>query len=732
MNFKNIFAYIIVTGVITALFLPFLVSNSMLFPFITGKGFTFRILVEILLGLWIIGMFYDVTIRPKFSWIMGALLSFVVIVTFADLAGVSIYRSFWSNFERMDGLITLLHMAGYFLIAGSVMNTRLRWQIFFNASVVASVIMSFYVFLQLAGKIVINQGGVRVDGTFGNATYLAVYMLFNIFIALFLLFRLYENKQNHNKIPVAIWYGAAIIFDLIVLYATATRGAILGLIGGLLFASILVAIFERERRTVRKIAIATLIVIVIVVAGFFVLRKSEIVQNSPTLGRFASLSVKELNNQGRRYVWPMAVQGFKEKPILGWGQENFNYVFNKYYDPRMYNQEQWFDRAHNIVLDWLVAGGILGLLGYFGLFFSLLFLMWKSKSLSIPEKSILTGLVSAYFFQNLFVFDNLVSYIYFFSILALIHADNTEDKKEPVWIARMVNNRLLGQQILPVLSVVLVVTAIYCINVKPIMASRALISALNNVNVSEKNLSEFKRVFDYKTFADGEASEQLLRITSKYISSNTVDVSIKQNFAKLALENMGNQTSKFSDDARYLLFMGTLYNQLGDHKNAIKYIEKAREFSPRKQKMITEIGLAQLASGDYTQALSNFKLAYDLAPEYEEARILYAIGALYAKDAKLANELLDFMGEDQYIYDERVIAAYAGTGNLAEAVRLLEKRMTLNPADPALRFRLAAGYLGLNMRTKSIEMLKEIIVLFPKNKDQAEYYIKEIQAGRNP
>jgi O-antigen ligase len=54
----------------------------------------------------------------------------------------------------------------------------------------------------------------------------------------------------------------------------------------------------------------------------------------------------------------MVYQGFKEKPVFGWGQENFNYVFNKYYNPAMFDQEQWFDRAHNEFLDWLIAGGL--------------------------------------------------------------------------------------------------------------------------------------------------------------------------------------------------------------------------------------------------------------------------------------------------------------------------------------------------------------------------------------
>lgn len=82
--------------------------------------------------------------------------------------------------------------------------------------------------------------------------------------------------------------------------------------------------------------------------------------------------------------------------------------------------------------------------------------------------------------------------------------------------------------------------------------------------------------------------------------------------------------------------------------------------------------------------------------------------------------------------DERLISAYAANGQMSEAVRLVEKRVALYPSVPENRFRLAAGYLALGQRTKAVEVLAEVGKLFPVVKQQADYYIKEIQAGRNP
>ncbi len=730
MKMKDIFLYLIITGLLAVLFVPFIISTSTLFPFITGKGFTFRILVELLFGIWLAAIAWDSSIRPRFSWVWAAVAGFTAIIIIADLAGVSFYKSFWSNYERMDGLITLIHLYAYFLVAGSVLNTRQRWSVFLNVSVFASVIMSFYAFLQLAGKITINQGGVRVDGTFGNATYLAVYMLFNFFIAIFLLMR--SNKDQKTNWLLSSWYIVAMIFHLSVLYSTATRGAILGLIGGLIISAVTIAIFEKGRPGVRKTAIGALVVVIIVVAGFFAIRNTNFVKNSPTLSRFASISVEEVQKQGRRYVWPMAIQGFKEKPILGWGQENFNYVFNKNYDPRMYNQEPWFDRAHNIILDWLVAGGLLGLLGYLSIFVSLLLLIWRSQTFSVTDKAILSGLASAYLFQNLFVFDNLISYVYFFSLLALVHSENVRGKMEPGFFGRIFAQNWTRMAMMTA-SVVVAVGLIYGLNIRPLQASRRLITAIDpqQSKTAEQSVENFNKVFSLNTFGNGEATEQMFLNLNRFQGNETTQQG-KEDYAKLAIEKMDAQIAKFPDDARYLLFMGSMLNRLGLHDKALPYLEIAKRHSPNKQSIYFEIGFAYLSTGDFKTAFETFKKAYDLAPDYSEARLLYGISALYNKNPSLAKELFASLSEEAYLTDERILSAFHGTGNTADAIKILERRVALDPKNPELRFRVAAGYLAINQRAKAVEVLKEVAKLFPETESQAQFYIKEIQAGRNP
>ena len=58
--------------------------------------------------------------------------------------------------------------------------------------------------------------------------------------------------------------------------------------------------------------------------------------------------------------------------------------------------------------------------------------------------------------------------------------------------------------------------------------------------------------------------------------------------------------------------------------------------------------------------------------------------------------------------------------------------MEQNPSNAQYRVSLAAGYLRINERMKAIEQLQKSIEIESKFKQQGEYYINEIKAGRNP
>lgn len=726
MNTQKILRYALLTGIFIVPFIALIVSGKMFFPFITGKNFVFRILVELLLGGWAILAILDKAYRPKFSPLFIAVLALLGVMTFADFLGVNPFKSFWSNFERMEGLISLIHLVGYFVVVGAVLNTEKLWNRFFNTSIAVSVIIGIYGLLQIAGKITINQGGVRLDATFGNASYLAVYMLFHIFITAFLLIRHQGGRW------LRYMYGVIIALQLIVLYFTATRGAILGLVGGVLLTTLLISIFEKENKTIRKISIGILASVIVFIGIFIVIKDTELVRQNNTLGRLSSISFKDGNT--RFTIWKMALQGVKERPILGWGQENFNFVFNKYYNPSLYAQEPWFDRVHNIVFDWLIAGGILGFLAYFSIPVLMLYYLWRKLeiSLSVTEKSVITGLLVGYFFHNMFVFDNIISYILFFSIAGYIYAHSTKSKSDPhIDTDNFEKHYQYGFKTISVpVIIIAIIFSIYFFNVKAILSSRALIGGISQQKSFDINVANLEKALSYNTLGRQETVEQIAVVALR-VRSLGADIETQNKIFEPANREMSKLVEERPNDARIRIFYASLLNNFNFYDEALPHLEKAVELSPNKQSILFEYGTAYLNKGEFDKALEIFERAYNLAPDFKEAKIIYRAGAIYANMEDEINEKLGTISDTDRT-DKRIINAYAKADRFDEVAKSWETILKDDPNNARLHLSLGASYLQIGRRQDAIDEIQKAIDLDESLKEQGEFYIKEIRAGRNP
>src|SRR3989338_6124912 len=167
-------------------FTPLIVANSYFFPFITGKAFYLRILIEIAVAGWVVLALLDKEYRPRFSWIGASVLGFVIWMFVADAFAPNALKAFWSNFERMEGWVLLVHLLGFFFAASAILRVEKKWRAWFLTSLGVSVAIVVYSLLQLSGTLAINQGSTRIDASLGNSAYLAIYFLFSVFIALWL------------------------------------------------------------------------------------------------------------------------------------------------------------------------------------------------------------------------------------------------------------------------------------------------------------------------------------------------------------------------------------------------------------------------------------------------------------------------------------------------------------------------------------------------------------------
>lgn len=678
----------LLTGLWSVLFVPFVIATDMFFPFITGKNFAFRIIVELLAAGTVVLALRDPAYRPKFSWISMGVLSLMAAATLATLFSVEPTKSFWSNFERMEGLIGTLHLGLWFFIAAILLSTEKLWERFLQTSLGASFIMACYGLMQIGGLIGINQSGTRIDGTFGNSIYMAVYMLFHIFLGLYLAFR-WKGAR------LVYWvYGAAVFIDILALYFTATRSATLGLIGGLMVAGLGIGLFDRSRPQLRKWAIGALVAIGLIVIGFFSVRNLEYVQTDPVLSRFATISFTERTIISRFMIWGMALEGVKENPVLGWGQENFSYVFNKYYNPQMYQQEQWFDRAHNAFIDWLIAGGLIALLAFVSLFALAAWAFFKAPGLSTAERAVLLGLLSAYAFHSFFVFDNLVSSIYFFLLLALAHSFTRRALPSSIALTRPVTGAAFWGG--SAAAVAAGLAAVFYLNMPGIANAKDLIAAISSSKVErnalgqevqvakdpKESLEAFKSVAVDFPLGRQETIEQLFQTTAAIAQNQNVSPDVRMAFADLAYERGLKMLEERPNDARLELFMGAFLDQVGAYDKALPHLLKARELSPNKHWIMFELAINNYAqSGNTAKAVETAKQAFDLTPHYREARMFYAMALILHGEQAKADALLTEGFGTTVINDNRLLNAYVQTKQFARAAAIWKLRAEATPDD---------------------------------------------------
>jgi O-antigen ligase len=436
----------------TAIFAVMVVINSIFFPFIGGKDYFFRFAVELGLVAFLLWwgfeakegevkhLFKKVSKEP----IVIAVTVFVVAFTLASIFALDAHAAFWSNYERGEGGFQMLHYFAFFALLALLFQHEEDWKNIFRFSLVAACGMIGYGILANFGYpnfISPYTGGAlptgwlqqltegRFEGTLGNPAYVAPYLMFSMFFAAYLWIK---SRMAGKLTAIKSWgYGILILAFLFFFYLSQTRGAFLGLAAGILIGVLYLA-FAGNRR-VRKWSVIVLGVLVVLGLGIFSVRNEPFLNNVPG-GRLFQISLSDQTAQTRFWVWGEAWKASLERPIFGWGPENFTAPFDKFFNPNFFvpgqNTETWFDRAHSVFFDYLAETGIVGLLSYLAIFFIFAreFFRRKKREMSAIESkhqtayavqnALLLGMPVAYLVQGIAIFDVLPMYIPLFLFLA--------------------------------------------------------------------------------------------------------------------------------------------------------------------------------------------------------------------------------------------------------------------------------------------------------------------------
>lgn len=719
--------------ILTVVGSPLFYWKTTVYPYTFSKTIFFQIIVEILFALWLALAISNKKYRPKKTPIILSGGVFLLLLVFTGFTGVDAWRSFWGTIERSFGIFTLLHFAAFGVVLSS-----LKEHINFNKiifwSLGTALVVSLVAFLQLWDSHLLLQEYVsdRPGATFGNPSFLAGYLTFHIFIALYFLvgfFRSGWEELKGRKFNIGF-----LVLSLIVcgatLFQTQTRGDLLGLGVGILVLFLMMALRPiefRHRFLSRRGFYAVILGLVILGgAGFWTTRTSDFWANVPGLNRFKEISLNSSDLLPRISAMKAAWEGFKERPILGWGWDNFNVVYNKNYDPRILSlsyQETRFDKPHNYLLEYLVVGGAPLILAY------LAFLFFAGyEALKLKDKllgNFFIAFLVAYVVRGAFLFETLGPLLAFFLFLGWI--DN-QHKKETFSIKGVESHDKIDSKnknfgLALSICLISVFVLIYTFSITSWRANHGVYKGFIylTANRAAEAIQNFKE-------AVGIWSPYRWFLQRDYAAAMTENFfyhpeRIPKEEVILALKAMEESTTKHPKDAYGHYALVDMYNQASDidpenfFAAAERHAAIALELSPNRQQVLFSLSKTKSLRGDLKGALRISKEALDLNPEVADAHFYYGLflhvdGQMEAgyQELKKAIEL----GREWKNYHELLVVGnfFADSGHIEEAVELYKEAEEREPVDLEVKIKLGIAYYFNKQKDLAREKILEVMTKF--------------------
>jgi len=618
---------------------PLIYVTGLFFPFIITKVAFFRLFVQIALSLYLSLLIIDFKkYKPRINTAFVLILALLGVNFLAAVFGLDFYRSFWSDFERMEGVVSLIYLTVYFFLLVNVFRQKKDWRTAVRIAVAVGFFASLYAITQKFSILPVFEAGVdRAAGTLGNAAFLAGYLLLAAGLGAYNYLKEEDGIFKYASL-------AAAAFDLWALFLTSTRGAILGLAVGAFVWLALNAVFAKAKA--RKYSLALLLLLLLLSFSFYFARAKLADSGIAFVERMASVSMSDVTVKNRLIVWRWAISEFKQRPILGVGPENFNYVYNKYFTPEI--SEDWFDRTHNAYLDQLVSAGVFGLLAYLAVFVYALYSLFKLRKSDYPLFVAFFSLLTAYFVHNFFVFDALsVSLMYFFIVARIAFAageargENSESAPEASGGRRPSANAKAA------LFIVLAAANIYIfywLVYLPLKINRSLFKgyyyAIADPDLSYEN---FKYALSRK-YGSPQASAQLYQMFSKLEEEPGADKKDIDKMYGLTRDKLQFAAENHPLDIRPKLYLGQLIITHSNNQKELEYAEKilksAVELSPSRPEASYLLFNLYLKKGEKEKAVGVLEKLSERLPWFGEVKIMLA-NALRKDDPERAEKYFE-------------------------------------------------------------------------------------------
>lgn len=778
-NLSQKFYLFYLSGILLILVLPLLAIPPLFFPPCWAKVIVFRTILAVLLFILIIQFLYKKTrgleIRKlNLKGINGLPLWLLVFLLFiyllATIFSVEPYFSFWGSPFRSEGSLNFTFFIIFTILLFLLIKDK-DWQKIWNFSIFIGLLVAIFGIFQyfkfFPGFLVSFESG-SVPSTTGYSGFFGTYLLFLSFLSL--SFGLKEVSKKK------FFYFSCLPFFLLGTIISGARASYLGLIVGALYF----LFFYPVRKTgfsngvypkkIKILKIVTGIVLILVVCAIFYVNFSpklpEFIQKNRVFSYLASRSslkiVWEDIEKIRWPAWKTGIKTIKEKPILGWGPENFGVGFDKYYDPSLPRMKDvWWDRAHNFLIEFSVNAGIPFLLAFLVL---VGVLFWRLNTLKRAEQyaeerrnAIIAHGVQAAFLGYLtalfFTFDGFVTHLMFFLLVA--YSLFLTQKTPPSVGDEIHRNTQKGTQIytkhtnlyksvfLSVLICVVLIGFIWYFNIKPLRINSQVFVADYFVRNQkcEQGLAKIEAVFPQKSIIDAyirlkyldfikkcapEGSGKDLEYATKGISAAKEAVKIQPTFTRAWLL-LGGFTNILIAQEKNLQVKKELI------KDAYSYFETAQKLSPKRPEIYVEWAKTDFLAENYQGMKEKVEKCLIFTKNMPECYWYLAISQIFLGDEENAKKNIETAKQKglpaRLSYLHQLERAYSATKNYRGLVGVYNGLIYYEPSNFQYHATLAFIYKELgdyeSARNEALKVL-ELKGDDPEIRNEVELFLKTL------
>ncbi len=723
--------------------LPLVYVEGLLYPYVAPKTLLFRALFIVAAAgfayLLLSGhSFYFSRLRNWISWIPGALLA---LAYGTSLIGIDFYHSFWSIFDRGDGLLTMTAIIGFFYFILLYADRPFLRRLFSISAWVGSIV-AVYGVLQWIQTVtgmeipLITDPRGRLGGTFGNAAFLAAYLGMTLFATLAVV------KEFSGKWRKALYAGAAL--QLFAAILTSTRGTLLAI----LLASTLTALYLawRGEGATRKYARFGVVGVVIFAALFFLFRGPLTQFPFEPVRRIASISLSDVTVSSRFFVWKNVLSESLEKPLTGYGAEHVDVLFNRVYDPAGI-LEEWFDRSHNAYLDYFAQYGIFGLLLFSALLATLALTAWRLLRVGDKYAPFILLMVVVYAAQNFFVFDTAMTLWLLFAVFAALLAYRAAGENVAVS-----SSRFKLKPVIPIVVGGAILILLYPVSIQPLRANLLLAEGyMHHIADVGRSVDTMQKGLSLNTYADIEYGYQAYEMYSER-QANLLEGTDRVAAYRFALETLTKNYEKYPYDARTATYLAHVLDLVPPEETADEVflrevVLKAIELSPKHAQAHYILANISLKKGDkagqagnvaernrfYREGIAVLEEYVKMVPNYANPRYLIANLYLVIGEEELAAR---WASEGQALYKgdmdtaRRAVRYYIAIEDWATALRFNEEISRNTPQDYPVKYDLAKLYFLTGNKERAQEIVNELQIESPGLVESDAEFMKAIEGTR--